>query len=391
MGIRAGLAILLGALLLSLIDGPSPRFSIVEVEPFLGGQRVYPADINNRGQVVGSVETTTSRNPRAFVWSATGEMEDLGIEVDIDRTRKCRVNDLGQMTIPAFIRNATFERWGYRVNILRSESGEIEILGGRDPYTAPVLNNLGQMVFNREEDSIAQTIFRDTTGKETVLFKGGYTLLELNDKGHLLIHGTPTVLSPMPRGKPILLIPDEKALDFTANGLNDFDQMVGSMTIYTGEMKSGVSSDGSAYEYPVQGSQACLYDDGKYIPLDGFGGESFFTVEINNRRQIIGIYHTRRGKWLKWFDSKVRRAPSMHNMWMRIREGPLKRISAEITWGAPFLWEEGEMWNLNDLIPSGAGWYLTRPTALNDRGQIVGFGVKDGKGKAFLLTPLVED
>jgi uncharacterized membrane protein len=51
------------------------------------------------------------------------------------------------------------------------------------------------------------------------------------------------------------------------------------------------------------------------------------------------------------------------------------------------LWEDGQVKDLNDLIPAGSGWKLTDAYSINERGQIVGSGFKDGQLRAFLLTP----
>jgi probable HAF family extracellular repeat protein len=58
---------------------------------------------------------------------------------------------------------------------------------------------------------------------------------------------------------------------------------------------------------------------------------------------------------------------------------------------AAFLWQDGEMYNLNDLIPPGSGWDLIKATDINDAGQIVGFGTAaPGSSylRAFLLVPV---
>jgi probable HAF family extracellular repeat protein len=58
---------------------------------------------------------------------------------------------------------------------------------------------------------------------------------------------------------------------------------------------------------------------------------------------------------------------------------------------AAFLWQDGVMHNLNDLIPPGSGWDLVKALDINDAGQIVGFGLPPGGGsydlRAFLLVP----
>jgi probable HAF family extracellular repeat protein len=52
-----------------------------------------------------------------------------------------------------------------------------------------------------------------------------------------------------------------------------------------------------------------------------------------------------------------------------------------------FLWKGNQMKDLNDLIPADSGWKLTDAYSINERGQIVGSGFKDGQLRAFLLTP----
>ena len=47
----------------------------------------------------------------------------------------------------------------------------------------------------------------------------------------------------------------------------------------------------------------------------------------------------------------------------------------------------GGMQDLNDLISSGSGWVLLSANAINRSGQITGYGTKNGKNHAYLLTP----
>jgi len=51
------------------------------------------------------------------------------------------------------------------------------------------------------------------------------------------------------------------------------------------------------------------------------------------------------------------------------------------------LWRGGAISDLNDLIPAGSGWTLTRAASINDAGHIVGAGIRNGRPRAFLLTP----
>lgn len=56
-----------------------------------------------------------------------------------------------------------------------------------------------------------------------------------------------------------------------------------------------------------------------------------------------------------------------------------------------FLWQNGTMTDLNDLLPSGSGWVLNWAYALNNTGVIVGDGLFNGARRAFRLTITTED
>ncbi|MGH2401672.1 MAG: hypothetical protein ACRDE6_03080 [Candidatus Limnocylindria bacterium] len=52
-----------------------------------------------------------------------------------------------------------------------------------------------------------------------------------------------------------------------------------------------------------------------------------------------------------------------------------------------FIYEDGVVTDLNQLLPAGSGWQLAAAIDINDAGQIVGQGMHDGEGRGFLLTP----
>ena len=51
-----------------------------------------------------------------------------------------------------------------------------------------------------------------------------------------------------------------------------------------------------------------------------------------------------------------------------------------------FLWENGTMSDLNNMIPAGSGWLLTKALAINNDGIIVGEGKHNGLPRAFMLV-----
>jgi probable HAF family extracellular repeat protein len=52
----------------------------------------------------------------------------------------------------------------------------------------------------------------------------------------------------------------------------------------------------------------------------------------------------------------------------------------------PFLWSDGQMRDVNSLIPADSGWQIQSIGAINDLGQMVGAAVRGGQSHAVLLT-----
>ena len=56
-----------------------------------------------------------------------------------------------------------------------------------------------------------------------------------------------------------------------------------------------------------------------------------------------------------------------------------------------FLWEDGNFYNLDDLIETSFNsWILTDAFDINNYGQITGQGIVNGERHAFLMTPVPE-
>ncbi len=100
---------------------------------------------------------------------------------------------------------------------------------------------------------------------------------------------------------------------------------------------------------PVAG----LWQRGRLITLNGFGGFIEEADGINDRGQIVGMGG--------------------------LGVGP-ERAALWLDWRLPAC-------DLNERIAAHSGWRLGYATAISDRGQIVGRGTLRGRPRAFLLTP----
>ncbi len=312
------------------------------------------------------------------------------------------INDLGQVVgtsqIPG---DASYHGFIYY-------KGTITEMGPINPYD---INNLGQVVgyYNTEIDG-------DSTVRSFIYSHG--VLIDL---------GTISL--------------DPRAQSW-ANGINDIGQVVGSAnTAYVGSnFHAYLYSDGVMEDIdPDEQSEALainnygmvignesdggvfLYSGGVIERLNIFGG----ALDINDHGEFVG--------WGSWGDGLegafLYREGGLIVLGDLGDSGNTKPLaineSGQIVghsdigyvdrpWGDghinhAFLYDNEVMTDLNTLIPSNSGWELMVATDINNSGQIVGYGVRDGQFQevcyeengttvcynfpiysAFLLTPILE-
>jgi len=96
----------------------------------------------------------------------------------------------------------------------------------------------------------------------------------------------------------------------------------------------------------------CAWIDGQFIDLGAFAGlVGGLALDINDAGEIVGYCTNETGSNI-----------------------------------APFLWRGGVMRDLNDLVPAGSA-VVSLPLAINNRGQIAGWGIGADNGVAFRITP----
>lgn len=342
------------ALLGVIANAPALAYELIDL-----GANVEPRAINNNGVVVGS--SNTDQSPAtAFRWSSGS-----GFEL-IDGTGANAVNDAGQLagnTInSAFIVDGNYRDWSgygaFGINLSGTVAG-YEVGTNPDqpsslPYNPAIYHGNKWKVFD-----IARLYPR---GTRPGVYADRFILNGINAGGYTVgykyrygLAGTSAILidtnAPVHDASDVVYLPTPyggRAVD-----INNSNMVVGT---------TGSNSSTGEYSY------AFLYDyDGSALvnlgtlPSNGPGSEpglSSYAYDINDFNQVVG------SSWLVTAYTSLVDPAKYH----------------------AFLWEDGQMTDLNDVIQLPTGWILTRATAINENGDIAGVGLMDGKEHGFLLT-----
>lgn len=314
----------------------------------LGGISASAGTVNNVGQVIGS-STISSSAMHAFFWE-DGEMIDLGTPSGFGVSYASGLNDDGLIVAST---NGEFQsEYAYMY-----EDGVWTYLGTLPGAalaysSAREVNNAGQIV-----------------GYSFTLGPGSDSRAWIWEDGVMTDLGAPA---------------NHRNYAF---GINELGQVVGSLQ----------------FPDPNPGRRAYVWEDGVFTDLGTLPGDTGSSAsDINAAGQVCGTsshpvppYFTAKQACL-WDDGGVSELGSLPG-YATTASTALNNHGQVVGWArtglsggstVAFIWEDGIMRDLNDLIAPEAGWELWSAGDINDAGQIVGWGeAPNGQSRAFLLTP----
>jgi len=293
--------------------------------------------LNAAGLVVGVAWRGGDGGPRgpmcAFLWDED-QIAELGV-LGEERSSACAISDRRQVV--GQFRNAEGRFLGFLW-----ENGKTKGLAALDGRlsAATAVNNRGEAV-----------------GISTAA--GRHEIACLWDVG-----GAPTDLGVLPGHE-----------GSRANGINDRGLIV------------GVSGPGDS---PGPDAQAVVWRDGV---IHALAGACSVAMAVNAAGQIIGS--ALGGHACLWQDGAVYNLGSLPGHTASTASAINDAGDAAGSSGMgrcsdsrAALWRRGQVYDLNDLIPPDSGWVLQGASGINQRGQISGYGLRNGHRRSFLLSPV---
>jgi len=159
-----------------------------------------------------------------------------------------------------------------------------------------------------------------------------------------------------------------------AYGINDAGQVVGG------------SYDASANFH------AFLWQNGGMQDLGTLGGDYSAAEAINDSGQVVGTARLANGTphAFLWDGGMQDLGALTWEQSIAYDINDKGQVVGVLQTGATthaFVWANGQIQDLNNLIPANSGWVLQEARAINNKGRIAGFGAFNGQTRAFLLTP----
>jgi probable HAF family extracellular repeat protein len=307
-------------------------YAIEPLDAPVGFTHVHPSYISAVGEIVGTALTENNAMQHAFVWSA-GVSTDLGtLGGAVSSARG--VNDAGVIVGEAGTGGTDDEvhaaAWDGDGHV--SDLGELGHASG-----AYSVNSHGLIVgYQGDQLGSNHAVLWDNSNMHRLdRFTTGFSnAVSINDADQILLTGVPIGAGDSP-----------ESFIWEAGRLTSVGPIEG----------SAIDASGDVIGYqlgPLLNLQgAALWRVGSLRSLSGPSGERLLPLGINASRQVVG--------WMGQTPNGER----------------------------AFVWDNGETLDLNERIAPESGWQLSRATAINDSGQIVGDGAFQGQPEGFLLTP----
>ncbi|HEY9845107.1 MAG TPA: hypothetical protein V6D03_02820 [Candidatus Caenarcaniphilales bacterium] len=324
----------------------------------LGGEEIGIAGLNDAGQAVGYAGTSLDLRPTHAFVSQSGSMQDLGTLGGF-LSNAADINNSGTIVGGSLNKDRLARGFVSQSGTMR----ELKTLGG--PWSrADGINNAGIIV--------GASTPKDSLKEQAVLWS------------------TPKAV---PQGLGTL----GGAVSF-ASKINDHNQVVGfsetpdSSRAFRWEAKSGMQDLGTL------GGEASRAEDinnaGQIVGSAEIPNRSFHAFLWEDKQGMLDLGTLLSNEAFPYYADNQSQAWSINDSGQVVGSSSFPKEELDVSGipyqsvvGHAFLYEDQVMQDLNHLIPSDSGWELNSSQAINDAGQIAGYGTIKGQTRGFLLTP----
>ena len=348
------------------------RFSITDLNS--AGDGMWPTAINDRGQVVGNL----TRTDHAFLYFGR-VVTDIGVPVGYERSAALGVSDNERILVHAYRTNRY--RGAYFVVSMQARAAHWALLRtgirGYGVASASEVDARGDVIGSIHHGSIHGS----PSGDDAALWlgiRGGYGRAE------------------------VLPLPGN-AIGASAHAIWAGGGFVIVAGCTYGERGSSQRPCTTLWAkvpgHPFQISSANV--TGSLDTFGGIGGHAFASgSDGDGYDQAWGwtapVEFSRQGAAQVSEPVSVSPPPNGHSTVWSVTGVTADRLGRMVAVGdngargdSASIWLPGERSELlQSLIGAGSGWSIGRPAAISIRGQIVGIGTFDGRGHAYLLTPI---
>ena len=334
-------------------------YTITEIGVLKGDNESSGFWINNLGEVVGCSDSKTIQGypctglvagQHAFSWTRSGGIKDLGTLPGATVSGAGGINDSGTIVGYSNVKGQPATNF---VAVQWSSTGVITNLGtlaGGSSSAAFVINSAGEVagdsfLSNGLVDATSWTgqKIKNLGALPKAIFTAG---LAINDNGYIVGE------SVFGYGPPFT----SHGFRWNGSAMKDLGTLPGGVTSMANAVNSSGVIVGQSDGTSTRGTwHAVLWNtSGKIQDLGVLAGGTYSVAfGVNDSNVVVGYGNL--------FDN----AP--HAMVWTSTTG---------------------MRDLNSLIPAGTGWVLINANAINNLGQITGYGTKNGSNHGFVLTPV---
>lgn len=314
--------------------------------------------INNYGDVVGCSDTKNSEGypctglvpgQHAFYWSQSGGMKDLGTLSGATVSGALGINDSGVVVGYSNVKGQLATNF---VAVQWSKAGAITNLGtlsGGSSSAAFTINSAGEVagdsfLSNGLVDATSWTSnkIKNLGGLPKAIFTAG---LDINGSGHIVGESVFTYGPPFTSHGFLWNGSTMKDLGTLPGGVTSIANAINTNGVIVGQ-SDGTNTGGQWH--------AVLWNASGKIQDLGMLKSGIYSIAfgVNDFNVVVGYCNLSNGavRAIRWTSA-------------------------------------GGMQDLNSLIPSNSGWALINANAINNVGQITGYGTKGGYNHAFVLTP----